>query len=96
MIAYKQIADEITDVLSLLENNNVQEAKLKLVDLHMKIKERTKNTSSKTLDTRNNSNRARRLHNVDNKLSYARKKNNLELIQKLVKEKEYILENILD
>lgn len=95
-IAYCEIADRVSNIMQLVEKNDLATSKIELEKLHADLIDRKKHNTEKVLNARRRSLRARRLHNVDNKLRYARNKNNEELIKQLEDEKEYIKKNIFD
>lgn len=96
MAAYKTIEVELRDIIGVLHNGNYDEVEKRLTDVIEDLEMRNKNNTKKVLNARRNSRRATKLHNVDNKLRYARKNNDLEAIKRLEEEKDYIKRNILD
>jgi glutamyl-tRNA reductase len=100
LITYNEILVKLDKLLDstygVKYSDDLQVIRAEIMKLMDDIKERNKESVSKTLRTRNSSNRAKRLHNVDNKLRYARKKNNVEAIKRYEEEMDYIKKNIFD
>ncbi len=96
MAKLKTFATDLEDCLSYLNKGEITIAKVELEKVINKIKEQKKINTEQELARRRVSNRAKRLHNVDNKLRYARKNNDQESIKRFLDEKEYIKRNIFD
>ena len=94
MVAYKSIAERLVKIEEQLDNGETLDARNAIDTLIKELLERRRSTTDKVLEQRRKSVRAQRLHNVNNKLAYAKKINNVELIKKLEEEREYIKNNI--
>lgn len=96
MAKLKTFAIDLENCLSYLNRGEITIAKVELEKVIKEIKTQKKNNTKRELARRRVSNRAKRLHNVDNKLRYARKNNDQEAIKRFLDEKEYIKRNIFD
>ena len=87
---------DLENCLSYLNHGEITTAKVELEKVIKEIKTQKKNNTKRELARRRVSNGAKRLHNVDNKVRYARKNNDQEAIKRFLDEKEYIKRNIFD